>query len=173
MSVINKKCEWCDKSFDAPIKEINRGNGKFCSLKCSVHSQNENRPKGKGRTKLTRSQKIDKYGLEFVICERLQKVKIRAKRKGLDFSLETKDILDIWEKQNGKCYYTKEPMTWGAKEVNYNTHMSIDRVDSTKGYTKDNVVLCSARINTIKNNISIEELNSICENLNKFYNKRE
>lgn len=35
MKIIKKICLSCSKEFDAPLKEHNRGNGKYCSKKCS------------------------------------------------------------------------------------------------------------------------------------------
>jgi len=35
MKTIVKNCEYCNTEFDAPLREHNRGNGRFCSLKCS------------------------------------------------------------------------------------------------------------------------------------------
>ena len=32
---IEKPCEECGKLFEAPVREVKRGNGKFCSRKCS------------------------------------------------------------------------------------------------------------------------------------------
>jgi hypothetical protein len=42
---------------------------------------------------------------------------------------------------------------------------SVDRIDSTKGYTKDNVWIISARANRIKNNSTIEEIGMLYEAL--------
>ena len=42
---------------------------------------------------------------------------------------------------------------------------SVDRIDSTKGYTKDNVWIISARANRIKNNSTIEEVKLLYEAL--------
>jgi hypothetical protein len=39
--------------------------------------------------------------------------------------------------------------------------MSVDRVDSNKGYVKDNIVLCCSIINSMKNTLSTEEFFSI------------
>tara|TARA_R110002074_G_scaffold380899_1_gene559737 strand:- start:93 stop:605 length:513 start_codon:yes stop_codon:yes gene_type:complete len=36
MKIILKKCKQCNKNFNAPLREVKRGNGKFCSLKCSA-----------------------------------------------------------------------------------------------------------------------------------------
>ncbi len=35
MKTISKQCESCGKTFSALIKEINRGNGRYCSRPCS------------------------------------------------------------------------------------------------------------------------------------------
>ena len=37
MKTITKNCENCSKTFQASAREINRGNGRFCSLKCSAN----------------------------------------------------------------------------------------------------------------------------------------
>ncbi len=42
---------------------------------------------------------------------------------------------------------------------------SVDRIDSRKGYTKDNVWIISKRANVIKNNATVEELGMIYEGL--------
>jgi hypothetical protein len=42
---------------------------------------------------------------------------------------------------------------------------SLDRVDSSKGYTKDNIRVISKRANTLKNNSSIVELESVIKYL--------
>jgi hypothetical protein len=41
---------------------------------------------------------------------------------------------------------------------------SLDRIDTDKGYTKDNVWVISHRANTIKNNCSIDEFRLILQN---------
>ena len=36
MNTIKKECEHCGKIFDASIREVNRGNAKYCSLSCAA-----------------------------------------------------------------------------------------------------------------------------------------
>ena len=51
--------------------------------------------------------------------------------------------------------------------INPNT-ISIERIDSNKGYTKDNVVLVAGIVNSMKNDLSQDEfiktINLICKN---------
>lgn len=45
MSFIIKNCLHCEKEFNAPVREVNRGNGKFCSRACSGAYNGLHRPK--------------------------------------------------------------------------------------------------------------------------------
>ena len=50
--------------------------------------------------------------------------------------ITTEYLIELWEKQRGRCYYLDIPLnTCGDWKV------SIERLDESKGYTKDNVVL--------------------------------
>jgi len=48
-------------------------------------------------------------------------------------------------------------MTYKFYEGRVNTNVSIDRIDSTKGYSKDNVQLVCMAANQMKNDLSMEE----------------
>ncbi len=47
MALVNRSCTYCEKSFIADTREINRGNAKFCSLSCSGAYGNKLRKKPK------------------------------------------------------------------------------------------------------------------------------
>jgi len=76
----------------------------------------------------------------------------RAKRKGLDCNVTHQDILDIIELP---CVYC------GSTE-----RIEVDRKDSFKGYTTDNVAPACHRCNTIKSNVvSYDEMIFIADYL--------
>ena len=79
--------------------------------------------------------------------------KYRAKRKGLEFNLEVSDIV-IPE----KCPYLGLTLTSDKLKGHLDTHMSVDRIDSAKGYVKGNVEVISYRANAMKQNASREQL---------------
>jgi hypothetical protein len=91
------------------------------------------------------------------------RAKYRASRKGLEFSLRQEDIVipEI-------CPLLGIPLVChrgrGGQQGN---SPSLDRKDSTKGYTPDNVWVISNRANTLKNNASLQELELLVENLKK------
>jgi hypothetical protein len=43
--------------------------------------------------------------------------------------------------------------------------VSIDRVDSNRGYERENIVLCRGIINLVKNELSIEELLEVIDQI--------
>ncbi len=85
-----------------------------------------------------------------------------AAKRNLILEITHIDLESLWEKQCGLCFYTKLPMLkhYGSKES-----VSIDRVDSSKGYLLDNVVLCRRQVNIMKNDATLEELFDFCESI--------
>ena len=83
----------------------------------------------------------------------------RAKKRGLEFDITIDDIVipDYCPLLGMKL----EVNTQGAQ---YNSP-SLDRIDSSRGYTKDNIWVISHRANTVKNDASLEELINLVYNL--------
>jgi len=80
-----------------------------------------------------------------------------ANRK-IEFSLSFEDVVNQYNSQKGKCFYTNKELThdggrWDA---------SIDRLDSNKGYSKDNIRICSKQVNLMKHISNIEEFVELC-----------
>ncbi len=109
-----------------------------------------------------------------LIRVRILAAKHRAIRKKIPFDIDEEFINELLIKQNFKCKYSnlELELEFGNDDnrVSPNT-ISIDRVNSDLGYVKNNVVLVSAIVNTMKNEFSEEEflntVNLICENSKK------
>lgn len=84
----------------------------------------------------------------------------RARATGAPFSLTLDKLEELWESQKGQCCYSGVPLVYDGQRKP--EALSIDRVDSTKGYTHDNVVLCCRRVNEMKREMSVQELRSWC-----------
>lgn len=69
---------------------------------------------------------------------------------------------ELWQEQGGKCAITGVEMTHVAGEGRVYTNVSIDRVDSTAGYTRDNIRLVCVIVNIMKHTMSDEELLEWC-----------
>ncbi|MED5076394.1 hypothetical protein P9851_03575 [Geobacillus stearothermophilus] len=94
---------------------------------------------------------------------------MRAQKKGLE-SLETNDleklIKHFYAVQKGKCFYTGIQMEIPQQEHDNNDYsVSIDRLDNTKGYTPDNIVLCCNIVNRMKNALSYEKFIELCDKI--------
>jgi hypothetical protein len=85
--------------------------------------------------------------------------KQRSKKKSRENKLTIQDIKDIFPK-DGLCPIFGTPLVFGDAGFRESSP-SIDRIDSTKGYTKDNIQIISWKANRMKTNSSIEELELI------------
>jgi len=79
----------------------------------------------------------------------------RRAKSGLDWEITPEDLINLWEKQQGRCaisgvYLTHHKDGTGYKEFN----ASIDRKCGDKGYTLHNVQLVAYRINIMKHTLS-------------------
>jgi len=81
-------------------------------------------------------------------------------KKIIGFNLE--DVYNIWLSQNKKCNLSGLPINWGDEENNKNT-ASIDRIDSNKGYTLDNIQLVHKDVNLMKNKFDQDYFINICK----------
>lgn len=92
---------------------------------------------------------VDKM-VSFLVKRSRHSAKLRNLEYGLDFDI----ILSLYNSQQGKCYYTGldlKDYSIGDKDS-----PSIDRIDSTKGYTKDNVIICKTWANIMKMETDLE-----------------
>lgn len=87
--------------------------------------------------------------------------KRRAKRKGQEFSINIEDLGEIPK----QCPLLGIKIDSYSEELRYRP--SIDRIDSSKGYIKGNVMFVSHRANMLKNNADSDELFSIAINMQK------
>ena len=92
-------------------------------------------------------------------------LKSNAKRRDIQVNITIQDIHDLYKKQNGLCAILNIKMTYEAIERGTNTqhilnkwNISVDRIDSSKCYTKDNIQMVCAIVNRIKTGLSNDNL---------------
>lgn len=102
----------------------------------------------------------------------LAAAKKRAKQKNKDFDIDLNFLLELWKKQNGKCFYSGIDL----KAHNYGEgyrhqdSISLDRINCHLGYTRDNVVLCSYYANLAKSELSKTEFLNMCKLIVEYNN---
>lgn len=96
--------------------------------------------------------------------------KNRAKQKNLEQALTDEQIIAL-HKEN--CHYCGVPPSNILFPLNYNgsyTYSGIDRVDSNKGYTIDNVVSCCIDCNRAKNDLTYDEFSDLIKRIHSHLN---
>lgn len=84
----------------------------------------------------------------------LADIKRRAVAIGKDCKVDSKTFKELRLKQNDICQLTGVPVTWEPKKWNTG---SIDRIDSSRGYTLDNIQIVLWPINMMKNDLTNDE----------------
>lgn len=98
------------------------------------------------------------------IAHSLRDAKRRARLKGWKFNVEEKDIIvPIY------CPYLGIKLTHNGKKRS--STLSIDRIDSKKGYVKGNVQVISLLANTMKTNASVKQMIMFAENVLRIHKK--
>jgi hypothetical protein len=112
-------------------------------------------------------------------------VKNLASQRDIEFSISIEDMHLLWEKQNKKCALTGIDLTFGLEYETLgngyqrltNSHRlttaSLDRIDSEKGYTIDNIQWVEKNINIFKNALSNDDFIGLCRMVNNYtWNKK-
>jgi hypothetical protein len=132
----HKKCRGCQRVL--PLSDFTKqkqtlfGVANYCKDPCR-----------KAKSKEEYSQESWEYKMWY-------RAKKRAKDNGREFTIRVEDIVIPNE-----CPVFKQPFIFIA-----GSHMvpSLDRIDSSRGYTPDNIVVMSHRANWLKNNASKNEI---------------
>jgi hypothetical protein len=89
-----------------------------------------------------------------------------ALARGHDFEISIEYVWELFLKQNGKCAITGLDLHFAATERRREqgeTTASLDRIDSNKGYTKDNVQWVYKDINMMKQGFNQDYFFKLCK----------
>jgi hypothetical protein len=98
------------------------------------------------------------------------RIKSEAKRREILFEISIEEMWKLFLAQKRKCALSDLEIKFAAttKEfIERETTASIDRIDSSKGYTSDNVQWVHKDINRMKWNLSEEYFKHLCEMVSK------
>ena len=103
-------------------------------------------------------------GHEEISGSHFKSIKRGAISRNLEFSITIEYLWELFLKQDKKCSISGMPLI--MKDVKKRTKTktaSLDRIDSSKGYTKDNVQWVHRDINMMKNSFNQEYFISVCK----------
>ncbi len=88
-----------------------------------------------------------------------------ADKRGHSCDLTETSFRAMWDAQGGLCAYTGRAMTLrpGVEDT-----MSIERIDSSLGYTEDNCVLVCLAVNKMKSDLAPDIFYSMCRDVVKW-----
>lgn len=159
MSTILLNCNHCNKEFEKELKEYKRQskNGRnvfYCTQGCaSIHSNKNRVLSDETKEKLRQINLGNTYGKKGDFTKIL-----RSSRQKRYSELNEIFLQELWEKQNGKCAISGVVMTKQSYSTTKTPWMvTIDRIDSSKNYTQDNVQLVAYSINCAKNDFTDDQ----------------
>jgi hypothetical protein len=101
----------------------------------------------------------------------MRAIRYRAKKNSLSNTLTGEHIIAMWAKQNGKCAISGVPMTHSYDfddESRFESNLSVDRIDSNKGYDPDNVQLVCSIVNYMKLDLVQANFVNWCKRISNF-----
>lgn len=104
-------------------------------------------------------------GYEDISGSHFRKMKESAQDKSIEFKITIQDIWNQYLKQNKKCSLTGICIQFfrGYGERSFLQTASVDRIDSSKGYTIDNIQIIHKKLQPLKMCLSMKELKSWCK----------
>lgn len=86
----------------------------------------------------------------------------KAIKRNLEFNITIEQIWGLFIKQNRKCALSGLPLKFQSKYKSKDGTASLDRIDSSKGYTIDNIQWVHKDVNRMKLNYPEEYFINIC-----------
>ena len=143
----NAKCKRCDKIQSINNFQVGRRGQKYeyrfayCN-ECRRNQLNHNL-----------NSSIEKF-----LKNRYNRTKLRADKLNIPFTISFGYVIELYNKQNGKCFYTNYEMNVQCGEGYTRNALSIDKIIPSLGYINGNIVFCTQYANIVKNDSSLIEL---------------
>jgi hypothetical protein len=95
--------------------------------------------------------------IESYLRHRFVQLKHNAKTNSVCFSILFEEFISQYSKQNGLCFYTDTKMVVQnyCDRTNNQHTLSVDKIIPALGYVLGNVVFCTKKVNTVKNDVSL------------------
>ena len=181
-----KRCYICEKKLTLDKFYLSKnGMYNFCCIPCDKKRKATYRAENAEKIALAENKYMntERCYVNEVIGGIFQRAKRKTTRKKWLPDMSKQDVYDelmLYVQDHGRtCEYCKEQWTYvrrlgvrgkghrGVKRAGIETNFSIDRLDTTKTYSRDNIVFCCVGCNNRKNAVRISDLTNILEVWNK------
>jgi len=96
-------------------------------------------------------------GYEDITGTKWNSIRTNAIKRRLEFNIDKEDVWRIFITQDKKCAISGLGISF------VNNTASVDRIDNTLGYTKDNIQLVHKNVNLMRNKFSLEYFVQMCK----------
>jgi len=110
-------------------------------------------------------------GYEDISATIFKGIEWSAKTRKIEFDLKIEQLWELYLKQNKKCAMTDIPISFPENALDTTRNASLDRIDSSKGYTIDNVQWVDKRINFMKITLTNDEFIDLCNMVSKKFKR--
>lgn len=98
--------------------------------------------------------------IEAVLRNKWNRLRLKCRDNSIPLDFDDKYLVLLYKEQKGLCFYTKKEMFYKYGEGLNRMAISIDKIIPELGYIKGNTVLCTQKANTIKSDLTMEEIKS-------------
>ncbi len=145
----------CDRNIQHIIYGQNLRKGvSTCCMKCAT-------------SKRTKEKSFKWKGCGDISHTFLYSARGNAKRRNLEFNITIKDMWNLFLKQNRKCAISNVELNFQSKCSVCDGNASLDRIDSKRGYTIDNVQWIHKDIQKMKWDMSEDKFFDWCNIISK------
>lgn len=168
-----KACKICSRKL---TDDYQKNHPDYFKLKGKEHYKKEDNPKKYQKYRLKYLDYVDNClrSVRGRLSSTLDAARTRAVKKTYEYNLTLDWLVNMYEKQDGKCILTGMPFVLDRNEDGNRYQRpyapSIDRIDPSKGYTKDNVRLVCVIVNLALNRFGEDVFSNMCHSYVK--NKR-
>ena len=99
-----------------------------------------------------------------MLSRKLSDGKKNAKKKGWEYDIDHAFIMQLIRQSGCKCIYCGKPFVF---EPNHQMNFSIDRIDSSRGYVRNNVQVIAPWVNIAKSDMDEQEFFHYVEDMYK------
>jgi len=142
----------------------------ICRCQCGVIKSIDGGHLRRGNTRQCRScvEWKPKDGIP-ISSKQWHAIQYNAKIRNIKFQLTRQQVYSVFQKQHGKCaltdlnirlYINREPRSYGTA--------SLDRIDSSKGYTKTNIQWVHKDINRMKSDLPEDKFIYYCSLISQY-----
>lgn len=154
-------CVICQQSYEPMSSRQKTCQDEGCKREWNRLRAAEHRANGGAYKQPTAAQKqAYRHTKRGILVRKLGKIRRRAEKAGLSYTLTPEWLSDQWDRQDGRCALTRFRMKWlsetGGRHEPY--LVSVDRIDPDIGYIPENCRLVCYQANMIKGKLTESEL---------------